>query len=313
MRSRTTILFFAVIAAAFAGCQPPEGGPDSVARYGTLSAGTELVLSLLRQLEAGRAREGEKVPLVVSRDVRDAQGNVLIPQGSVVNGEVSWSRSEGSLSGIANQPARLAIRVPEMRTPDGEEVRLVAHLDKPDEPFMFTRANTGLPDGNGLSTIDGGEPAERRPEIPDMARSLHRQEMERVRAEIESALSSGDFDRLADKEFRLAFERVADRLGLPETKKIVEAKTGERCDLDSAKAFVHGVESGTLVKLAAPEFAAGLSALKELGIVAREIDSKVRGMLKGRTIRAYVGTPVRVFVAESKRMRVAEQPAAGSS
>jgi hypothetical protein len=297
---RRALPFLLASALVVAGCAPGSGGVATT-KYGTLAAGTELVLSLLGQLEAGQAKEGDKVPLVVSQDVRDDSGNVLIPRGAVVQGEVSWSRSEGSLSGLARQPARLAIRVPEIRTPEGDPVRLVAKLDKPDEPFMFTRDNTGKIE------LESTEVQNARGHVAESAKvvALDKAEIEKIRSEIEAAIKTGEFERLQnDAEFKSAMEKLANDLELSSVRRVVVSEHGKPSGLQKAKELMLCAEKGTFVNLSGPEMALAMETIEQLGNAARQIDRKVSGMIKGRTIKAYMGTPVKMYVAETKRVKV---------
>ena len=75
--------FFVALVLLF-GCSKPGPGQETAStKPAILAQGTEVPLILLRQIEAGSTREGALVPFMVGEDVRDAEGNVLIPKGTV--------------------------------------------------------------------------------------------------------------------------------------------------------------------------------------------------------------------------------------
>src|SRR5688572_26788030 len=91
-----------------AGCSAPVN--QQAATPIVVPKGAPVALVLAKQLNAGEAKEGEFVPLLVFEDVKIA-GRTAIPKGTLAEGEVTWSRSEGTLSGLVNTPARLEIKL----------------------------------------------------------------------------------------------------------------------------------------------------------------------------------------------------------
>jgi len=251
----------------------------------TLSKGTEVPLILLRPIEAGGSREGLLVPFMVSADVTDEAGHVLIPKGTVAEGEVTWSRSEGTLSGLMNQPARLAVRFNRTRGAGGESVHLCAEIDKPDEAFQFTRENTGL-----AARFDG----------PTLDEALS----ETVAKSLSEFFASGDPSRLeAETEARKWLIEATKAPGLESARAFLDPDAPERAQADDLKRVVKHLQDGTITKLAAPELMLAANALSELGRLASSVDRSLSAKLKGRTIKAYAGTPVTARVADEVKVK----------
>ena len=95
-------------------------------------------------------------------------------------------------------------------------------------------------------------------------------------------------------EAKEALSRVAAELDLPDTRKVVESN-----ELDKVQKLMTDLRSGGAVAtLATGGGAAALAAVTELAGVAGEVGDKLGRMLKGRTIKAYVGTPVTAETAK---------------
>lgn len=241
---------------------------------------------LLRQIEAGSTREGLLVPFMVAEDVVDDAGHVLIPKGSVAEGEVTWSRSEGSLSGLMNQPARLAVRFNRTRAAGEESVHLCADLKKPDEAFQFTRENTGRSDVEGGQSLEG---------------ALN----ESVAKSLNEFFTSGDPSRLdAETEARQWLIEATKAPGMEAARAYLDPEAPERASQDSLGRVVKHLQDGTITKLAAPELMLAANALSELGRLASSVDRSLGSKLKGRTIKAYAGTKVTAFVKDEVKVKV---------
>ena len=280
MRLPPFLALFATI--VICGCGPKDGssfvsGPETVA-----PKGAEVSLILLRQLEAGSTREGTLVPFMVAEDVRNAEGKTILEKGSIAEGEVIWSRSEGTLSGMMGKPARLEVSIKRTRAPGGETVLLQAGKDDTKKGFAFTRGNTGLQDAR----VDAQSGA-----------TL----TEHVRESVDQFFETGDASSLdAREEVREWLRRMASENGMDELR---EKMDGSTSDLEKV---VRNVRDGSITKLTAPEMVLAVNAVIELGRLAHSVERSIGGKLKGRTIKAFVGTPARAFIAEDAKVHAKE-------
>ena len=260
------------------GCGPKDGaaavsGPEAVA-----PKGAEVSLVLLRQLEAGSTREGTLVPFMVEEDVRNAEGKTILEKGSIAEGEVTWSRSEGTLSGMMGKPARLEVSIKRTRAPGGETVLLQAEKDDPKGGFAFTRGNTGLQDAR--VDTQGGETL-----------------TERVRDSVDEFFETGDASNLdAREEVREWLRRMASENEMDELR---EKMDGSTSDLEKV---IRSVRDGSITKLTAPEMVLAVNAVMELGRLAHSVERSIGGKLKGRTIKAFVGTRARAYIADDTKV-----------
>jgi hypothetical protein len=272
---------------AAAGCRSGGPGPAAPPRIAVLKKGAEVPMVLLRQLEAGDAREGSLVPFVVTEEVRSADGAVVLEKGAIAEGEVVWSRGEGTLSGMMNRPARLTVRIRHARASGGERVPLAAELDKPEEPYAFTRANTGIP-GSAQVGASGDDPAREA-----AARALDR------------FFATGEASALqAEEEAREWLLQVSREQDLEAVRAFLDPSARKPAELGELDRVVRHIRDGSITKLAGGEALLALSALQELGRMAHYLERSLASRLKGRTIKAYMGTPVRAFVAEDVSVKV---------
>lgn len=285
MKARPVVLGL-LAAFGLAGCGANAPAPAKIAtREVTLEAGVEVPLILLRQISAGSTRQGTLVPFMVAEDVKTADGAVAIPKGTIAEGEVTWSRSEGSLGGLMNQPARLAVKFNRTRGAGGETVELCANRDQPEEAYAFTRDNTGLPDARLT-----GELRQKLGES-DVA--------ERLDAAISGFFETGDASKLdleADaREWLRQLIRENDMKALDDSL----AKGGS----DLGRVAKH-IQDGSLTQLAAPDLVLAVTAMQQLGQLAHSLERGLSRTLKGRTIKAYVGTPVTAYVGKEAKVKV---------
>jgi hypothetical protein len=255
------------------GCGPKGGAAEVAGPEAVAPKGAEVSLVLLRQLEAGSTREGTLVPFMVEEDVLNAEGKTVLEKGSIAEGEVTWSRSEGTLSGMMGKPARLEVSIKRTRAPGGETVLLQAGKDDPKENFAFTRGNTGLQDAR--VDTQGGQ-------------SL----TEQVRDSVDEFFETGDASNLnAREEVREWLRRMASENEMEELR---EKMDGSTSDLEKV---VRSVRDGSITKLTAPEMVLAVNAVMELGRLAHSVERSIGGKLKGRTIKAFVGTRAKAYIS----------------
>jgi hypothetical protein len=228
----------------------------------------------MQNLESGRSKEGSPVSLMVAADVKDTAGHVVIPRGALATGSVKWSRGQNTLGALSNRPPRLTINVESTEAVTGDAVLLSADgPDVEDEAIAFTRSNTG-------KQVDTAK-LEALLKDPATSKSLEK---------LAQMFSEGDTNGFEDTpEAKEALAKVADELGLNETKRVVEGN-----ELDKINSLMSGLrKGGAVATLASGGGTAALAAVTELAGVAGEVGDRLGGMLKGRSIKAYAGTPVK--------------------
>jgi len=271
-------------AALLVGCSSPAPEVTTIAKKVEVAKGTTVDLVLAKQIDAGSTREGDYVPFLVANDVRDGEGNLILAKGSVVKAEVQSSRGEGSLSGLMNRPARLDVILKEVQAVDGTPVVLVADNDKPDDPYRFTRENTGKPGVDSAKVDD-----------------LLKDETNRQLAEKLSAAFNGQTPDLFTPEAKEAMSKFASELGLNDTKKLLEKGQG---DCEKISGAIERLQHGDLSGLTKGDLSLTLGSVVELANLAGGLGDRVSRSLKGRTIRAYPGTAVRAFIKDTYTVTV---------
>lgn len=233
-------------------------------------AGTGIPVMLMNKLASGDSKVGETAVFLVTRDVKDASGNVVIPQGSFVTASVVQSRSAGAVSAMLNQPARLVIEFDELRA--GNESAKVQSRDKNPAELQLTADNTGLPDlAADLGSVW---------DDPETRQGL--QELAKVVLE----------GKVPGAEAAALMERTAERLKLSST---ADAIRGNH--MDALARIGDSLASGS-VSFAVGDLTATAAALQELLGIAGAVSSRLEGIFKGRNVRAYPGTEFEVFLAE---------------
>lgn len=242
--------------------------------------GTHIPLVLAKQLNAGEARPGEFVPLLVAEDVM-VDGRVAIPKGTLAEGEVTWSRSEGSLSGLMNQPARLEVKIKALKLEKGD-APLAVDADDPGEAHAFTRENTGKPAANEAKVDE-----------------LLQDELNRQLAEKLTELFDGKSPDLTTPDAKMALDRIAGQMGLTDTKRMLD---GGETNVGQLAATIQRLQKGDLSGVAKGDLTLSLGAVMELANLVGGLGDKVSRTLKGRTIRAYPGTKIEALTAEEIKL-----------
>jgi len=253
----------------------------------SLRQGTEVPLLLAANLEAGQSRKGTVVPFLVAQDVRGEDGTPVIAKGALAYGQVVWSRSEGTLSAMMNQPARLDVRLDYVLARDGQKVLLEAEPGKGDSPYEFTRANTGK-----LADLRTFEQAWSDPD-KQKAMTLLMQLIERSKRS----------DLANDPQTAEVLDQLSKDLGLSYGQ--LDSNSKERVSSLLGSVGNGEISVDRMARAALPEVAALLELTRVTGFIGRQIG----GALKGRTIRAYVGTPVAAFVRADQTVTVPSEEA----
>lgn len=246
------------------GCRAASGPATSESpapRKVSLAAGTPIRLVLFDELTSGGSEEGTEVRLALMEPVEG------LPAMSPVTAVVSWSRTEGTLGGLTNRPARLNLKLKSLKGPNGEEIPLSAD-PKEAQDYELNRANTGRP-----STITQKEPEEADDAVGTAVKAL----IEQGRTE---GLNADEVGQLAR------------RLGMDETAKLAE--TGK---LDQVQDLCRKIrDGGTIAGLAS---GGTVAAAMELVNLAGDVGHRLGRSLGGRNIRAYPGTVIPAYVAET--------------
>lgn len=242
-----------------------------VEKHLSLPAGTSISLVLMKELESGREKPGDDVPFLVGKDVR-VEGVVVIPAGSRATGTVSWSRGEGTLSGIMRQPARLDVMLVSVECVQNQSVAISA---KPDQAvaFRFDRNNTAT---------EAAKPVDAPTEIAQKA--------------VTKFLETGDDSELREANVR---KLIDDAVG----------HTTPDKDVDSAKQIISAMKNGASTQaLLSGAGSGGLTTILQFASVAESLGNRLQRALQGRKIRAHVGTAVEAFTMAPVEITVTAKP-----
>jgi hypothetical protein len=255
----------------------PNAGKSVSSEIGAKTApvkvapGTKIPLTLMQELESGGTPTGTKVSFMVNQDVQ-ADGTVAIPKGSVVIGEVSWSRREGSLDGLMQRPARLNLKFKEAILADGKTVPIGGSPDS--DEFEFNRDNT-TPDQQPEATAEN--PA-----------------VEEALTKLRTKLLESDPD-LREEDLSPLLEGLAGNLKLQSTERIL--KQNELSEVNQLLKQLKG--TGGVASLATGQAELAIAAVQELAQVANGVGRRMDRMLRGRNIKAYMGTEIELVVRDS--------------
>ena len=120
-------------ASASSGAAIPSGEPRD------LAAGTDIRATLDTPLSTRTARVGDRFTATVSAPVHDSAGNILVPLGSKVNGQISEPTDEKLASAIKDM-GHLNLRFTDIQLPSGTDIPINAtllsvHTTKGGRPF----------------------------------------------------------------------------------------------------------------------------------------------------------------------------------
>ncbi|HEV8494928.1 MAG TPA: hypothetical protein VGR76_21795 [Candidatus Angelobacter sp.] len=110
---------------ASAPAQNPPG--PSTAVIDEVGAGTEIHAALDTPLSSKTSKPGDRFTATVSDPVRAANGAIVIPAGARVEGEVSESEDEKTLTALKDKP-KLSLRLRDVVLPTGQTLPLTATL-----------------------------------------------------------------------------------------------------------------------------------------------------------------------------------------
>lgn len=255
---------------------PWEQNRAEVPREVSVPARTQIQLILLEGLDAGGSKEGDEVSLGVVQPVKIGD-QIAIPMGTRAVGTVVESRGASLLNAVINRPARLAIRLDAIEL-NGQKIPILTKDG--DSIFPFTQENTAERIESAKIENLWNDPKAR----------------EALIAIAESSVTGKNLDERSSE-----LKNIAERLGMSKTTDIVEGK-GVGVDLSSAISLLR---SGNASSLSGVEAVIAAQAAGEIADLASSVDHKVRGIFKGRTIRATIGTPLVVYTARRETIRLA--------
>ncbi len=274
MRIPVEAVLLAALTVACAQAPTKSAPPKPV--ESTLAVGTPVHLILLKQLESGVDDVGTSFPMMVSQDITDSSGNVLVPKGTSVEGRVTWSRREGTLGSLTQSPARLDYQLGPLKAVDGQTVGLCSNV-KGETTFRFDRSNTGRIAESGKLEQIMSEPG---------GKEALQQVVDLFSSNAPSALTPDGQERL---------KKAIEELGLNDANNCVQKN-----QLNSVPTLMAELRNGASVAaLASGGAATAVGAVTELADVCGQVQSRLGGMLHGRNILAFVGTPVDACTATS--------------
>ena len=213
-------------------------------------------LVLLDELTSGGSEKGMTVRVALAEPIES------LPAMTPGTATVAWSRTEGTLGGLTNRPARLTLTLQSLTAPDGTEIALSADPTEARD-YELNRANTGLP--------DSGDPGE---------------ENAAAQQAVQELIQRGQSNGLDAKEV----SDLARRMGMSETAKLADAGR-----LGEAESLIRTVRRGGSVTALAG--GAPIAAALELVQLAGGVGQRLGRSLGGRNIRAYPGTIIPAYIS----------------
>jgi len=133
---------------------------NSEQRY--LTAGTDIRATLDTPLSTKTSRPGDRFTATVSVPVHDSSGNVIVPVGSKLNGQVS-EPTDGKLAGAIKDMGHLNLRFTDIQLPNGGDVPISAtllsvHNSKPGRWTSATEQTSHPPMGTNAGVAGGFGP-----------------------------------------------------------------------------------------------------------------------------------------------------------
>lgn len=216
---------------------------------------------------------GREATFVVASDVMVGE-HIAIPEGTQVKAIVTASRGAGALSSMLNEPARLSVEFGPIDL-GSVSVALANPERKGTAIYAFTRENTGIPANSFL------------------AEAMKNEDKKAALAALADLVegASADGRRIDDEKLR----ELVDELRLQRVKSMIDSADSAERKSDQIAGIIRALRTGA--SLSTGDIGIALGAIEELGGVAGEVTGTLKGIFKGRNIRAYVGTKVRMVVA----------------
>ncbi|RMG24617.1 MAG: hypothetical protein D6724_05705 [Armatimonadetes bacterium] len=260
------------------GCGKENVAESNEPQTTTLRRGVEVEVAPLLTISSGGSKVGERIPLVVTKDVLDEEGRVALPAGTIAWAEVTRSRGATTFTALANQPARLEIRFDYAEGPDGVAVPLCADAAAPEKPIELTRADSSRPKARqGQSDLLAN------PKV-----------QETLQAYLQ-LMENGEAPKVQmDQELRQA---LLNELGTaPPSKE----------SMDALETLLRRAKAGDVSNLAPSEVLLAVAAAQQVVGLLDSAGDRLAGMLKGANIRIWAGTPLKAFVAHDTTLPLAK-------
>lgn len=253
----------------------------------TLPAGSQVSLMLMRSLASGREQKGDRVPMVVAKDVTGPDGSVLIRAGAPAMAEVTWSRGSSAATQLINQPARLEIELVSVALADGQTVALTTKKGGKSTSYALTRQNTDSQDAT------------------DAVEALwkHQETQGALTALQQRLTGENPNSEIKAPDLQKALQDVARQMNMPNTQGAIQNPKA----WDSLTSTIQKAQGGDFTGLTSGELGLALGAIGELGRLAGTVDKSLKGMIKGRNIVAPVGLPLTAYTAAPARVDLSKK------
>ena len=136
---------------------PPRTATSSEPRY--LKGGTDIRATLDTPLSTKTSKVGDRFTATVTMPVRDSIGDVIVPIGSKLNGQISESDNE-RVAGAIKDMGHLNLRFTDIQLPNGVDVPLSAtlisvHNSKPTSSAARPTSNSAIGSNLGMAGAFG--------------------------------------------------------------------------------------------------------------------------------------------------------------
>lgn len=237
----------------------------------TVPSGTKLSLILLESLDAGGSKVGDKVELALAEPVV-LKNLVALPVGTRATAEISESRGASLAAAVTNRPARLKITLTGVQLPDGRSVPV--RTPEGEVVYEFTQANTA--DRVDSARVDRlwSEPQSRQALTRIAENFIQKQPLDENETELKN---------------------LVEALGMEKTRMLMDDQKNpaSKRKITLGTAF-DALVTGGIGRLTGIDVVLAAQAMGEVTSLVSSVDHKLRGIFKGRTIRATVGTPIDV-------------------
>jgi hypothetical protein len=138
--------------------------------------------------------------------------------------------------------------------------------------------------------------------VSALAAEDKREMAERLERDLRAFLEEGK--PMGDAHAREWLFELSKEPGLESLRKFADPNAPQNSDFQSLERVVTHTRDGSITKITGTEMLLAVSALSELSRLAGAVDNALSRRLKGRTIRATIGTSAEAFVAEDVTVKV---------
>jgi hypothetical protein len=247
-----------------------------------LAKGTEVQLLLLQPLKAGRSVVGTPVSMIVSEDVLDEAGNILIEAGSIAKAKVAASEAGSIASALTMGAGKLEIDLLDVRTTDGKSALLCSDAEDSLAPFSLDRTNAIRKDlGDAVSAVWN-----------------HEQTQIGLAGLRKRFMGEETKEALPNPDIKAVLAAAAKELNMNRTVELLEDESAVKAAWSNVREAAAQVATGDLSGLTNPELIESLKAVGELAKVVDAADNSMKSTVRGREVSAPAGTAVTAQVEE---------------